>query len=248
MDNSFYFMFARDFFEGLSYNLVKNYGREDNYLVKVEDQKVKSEVFADVYDMDIIDQKVEEIIRKIFEEDECKVNIIVDNEDEKTNRVYISIGEVEDEQNTKVYSKIILNDKKILNGINKKKIIKELKDSNLYKCETYSNEELLYQSEKYKKDKMKCIELTKDLYIPLDTPEEITVFYHNYRIIKMKKIQVKYAKYVIDKINNLLEEIYDKQNIIKYNGIELEYLDKLEEELFNHKISMMDINKKIMLA
>lgn len=248
MDDSLYFLFTREFFEALSYNLVKNYGKEDHYLVKVEDKKVKSEIFADIYHRNIIDQKVEEIIRKLFEEDECKVNIIFCNEDEKTNRIYISIGEVEDEQNTKVYSKIFLDDKNILNEINKKKIIKELKDSNLYKCETYSNEELLYQNEKYKKDKMKYIELTKDLYIPLDTPEEITVFYHNYRILKMKRIQVKYAKYVIDKINNLFEEIYNKQNIIKYNGIELEYLDKLEEELFNHKMSMMEINKKIMLA
>lgn len=248
MDNSLYFLFTREFFETLSYNLVKNYGKKNHYLVKVEDQKVKSEIFADIYHRNIIDQKVEKIIRKLFEEDECKVNIIVCHEDEKINRLYISIGEVENKRNAKVYSKIFLDDKNILNGINKKKIIKELKDSNLYKCETYSNEELLYQNEKYKKDKMKYIELTKDLYIPLDTPEEITVFYHNYRIIKMKKIQVKYAKYVIDKINNLLEEIYGKQNIIKYNGIGLEYLDKLEEELFNHKMSMMEINKKIMLA
>ena len=63
----------------------------------------------------------------------------------------------------------------------------------------------------------------------------------------MKKIQVEYAKYVISVINALLEEIYKEKRILKYNGIELGFLDDIENKLFAHEESMMDINNQIML-
>ena len=63
----------------------------------------------------------------------------------------------------------------------------------------------------------------------------------------MKKIQVEYAKYVISEINDLLEEIYKEKSILKYNGIEIGFLDDIENKLFTHEESMMDINKQIML-
>lgn len=149
-------------------------------------------------------------------------------------------------ENMKVYSKIILNNNIIKRTV-KKKILKNLKNNFSYKNKTYTNDEMLYFNDKYERDKIKSIELTKDIYIPLDTPDEITFFYHNYRLIKMKKIQVKYAKYVISEINDLLEEIYKEKNILRYNGIELEFLDDIENKLFNHEESMMDINNQIML-
>ena len=147
----------------------------------------------------------------------------------------------------KVYSKIILDNNKIIKGTVKKKIVKRLKNNFSYKNETYTNDEMLYFNDKYERDKIKSIELTKDIYIPLDTPDEITFFYHNYRLIKMKKIQVEYAKYVISEINDLLEEIYKEKRILKYNGIELGFLDDIENKLFAHEGSMMDINNQIML-
>ena len=123
--------------------------------------------------------------------------------------IYITIGDVRNCQNMNVYSKIILDNRKIIKKATKKKIIKKLKNYFLYKNETYTSDKILYFNEKYAQDKLKSIALTKDIYIPLDTPDEITFFYHNYRIIKMKKFQVQYSKYVINELNNLFEKSLD---------------------------------------
>ena len=248
MQNDLYYsLLVRGVFDSLSYNLVKNYGRNDNYLVKIDNKKIENEILADRYDYDVIDEKICEIVRKLFEEDECKINIIVYSDGDGRSNLYITIGEDNNRENMKVYSKIILDNNKIIKGTVKKKILKKLKNNFSYKNETYTNDEMLYFNDKYKRDKIKSIELTKDIYIPLDTPDEITFFYHNYRLIKMKKIQVEYAKYVISEINDLLEEIYNEKSILKYNGIELGFLEDIENKLFAHEKSMMDINNQIML-
>ena len=248
MQNDLYYsLLVRGVFDSLSYNLVKNYGRNDNYLVKIDNKKIENEILADRYDYDVIDEKICEIVRKLFEEDECKINIIVYSDGDGRSNLYITIGEDNNRENMKVYSKIILDNNKIIKGTVKKKILKKLKNNFSYKNETYTNDEMLYFNDKYKRDKIKSIELTKDIYIPLDTPDEITFFYHNYRLIKMKRIQVEYAKYVISEINDLLEEIYKEKSILKYNGIELGFLDDIENKLFAHEESMMDINNQIMI-
>lgn len=248
MQNDLYYsLFVRGVFDSLPYNLVRNYGRDDNYLVKIDNKKIENEIWSDHYDYDLIDKKVCEIGRKLFEEDECKISIIVYSDDVERKKIYMTIGDEDNiRENMKVYSKIILNNNIIKRTV-KKKILKKLKNNFSYKNKTYTNDEMLYFNDKYERDKIKSIELTKDMYIPLDTPDEITFFYHNYRLIKMKKIQVKYAKYVISEINDLLEEIYKEKNILRYNGIELEFLDDIENKLFNHEESMMDINNQIML-
>ena len=247
MQNDLYYsLLVRGVFDSLPYNLVTNYGRNDNYLVRIDNKKIENEMLAEHYDYDVIDEKICEIVRKLFEEDKCKINIIVYSDDDEKSNLYITIGEDNNRENMKVYSKII-SDNKIIKGTVKKKILKKLKNNFSYKNETYTNEELLYFNEKYERHKIKSIELTKDIFIPLDTPDEITFFYHNYRLIKMKKIQVEYAKYVISEINDLLEEIYNEKSILKYNGIELGFLEDIENKLFAHEESMMDINNKIML-
>lgn len=247
MQNDLYYsLFVRGVFDNLPYNLVKNYGRNDNYLVRINNKKIENEIFADHNDYDIIDKKICEIVRKLFEEDECKINIIVYSDGDERKKLYMAIGENNNRENMKVYSKIIL-DNNIIKRTVKKKILKKLKNNFSYKNKTYTNDEMLYFNDKYERNKIKSIELTKNIYIPLDTPDEITFFYHNYRLIKMKKIQVEYAKYVISEINDLLEEIYKEKSILKYNGIEIGFLDDIENKLFTHEESMMDINKQIML-
>lgn len=248
MQNDLYYnFFVTGVFDSIPYNLVKNYGRDNNYLVRIDNEKIEHDILADYYDYDVIDEKICEIVRKLFEENECKINLIVYSDGDERSNLFITIGEDNDRENMKVYSKLILDNKKIIEEAAKKKIIKTFKKDFLYKIETYTNDEILYFNEKYAKDNIKNIELTKDVYIPLDTPDEITFFYHNYRLIKMKKIQVKYAKYVISEINDLLEKVYKEKSILKYNGVELEFLDNLEKKLFIHEMSMMDINNQIML-
>lgn len=246
-NNLYYDLLVRGVFESLPYNLVKNYGRDGNYLVKIENEKIENDILGVQYDYDVIDVRICEIIRKIFEEDTCKINIIEPLDVNEQNNIYITIGDVRNCQNMNVYSKIILDNRKIIKKATKKKIIKKLKNYFLYKNETYTSDKILYFNEKYAQDKLKSIALTKDIYIPLDTPDEITFFYHNYRIIKMKKFQVQYSKYVINELNNLFEKVYNEKNILKYNGIELDFLNDIEKKLFAHKMSMMDINSLVML-
>ena len=42
-------------------------------------------------------------------------------------------------------------------------------------------------------------------------------------------------------------KVYNEKNILKYNGIELDFLNDIEKKLFAHKMSMMDINSLVML-
>ena len=170
-NNLYYDLLVRGVFESLPYNLVKNYGRGGNYLVKIENEKIENDILGDQYDYDVIDERICEIIRKIFEEDTCKINIIEPLDVNEQNNIYITIGDVRNCQNMNVYSKIILDNRKIIKKATKKKIIKKLKNSFLYKNETYTSEKILYFNEKYAQDKLKSIALTKDIYIPLDTPD-----------------------------------------------------------------------------
>ena len=99
---------------------------------------------------------------------------------------------------------------------------------------------------KHTKDQYKFIKLTKDIYIQADTPEEITTYYHNYRVIKTRIWQVKIALDIIEKLNEIFKKIFNEKNVIKYEGISIKNLEKYLEKLKEDKMSMLDISNKIM--
>ena len=106
MQNDLYYsLLVRGVFDSLPYNLVKNYGRNNNYLVRIDNKKIENEILANRYDYHVIDRKICEIVRKLFEEDECKINIIVYSDGDERSNLYITIGEDNNRENIKVYSK-----------------------------------------------------------------------------------------------------------------------------------------------
>ena len=109
-----------------------------------------------------------------------------------------------------------------------------------------SASEFTYFSDKHTKDQYKFIKLTKDIYIQADTPEEITTYYHNYRVIKTRIWQVKIALDIIEKLNEIFKKIFNEKNVIKYEGISIKNLEKYLEKLKEDKMSMLDISNKIM--
>ena len=118
---------------------------------------------------------------------------------------------------------------------------------NEYQIRDYNSpSELTYFSDKHKQDQHKFLKLTKDIYMQADTPEEITTYYHNYRVIKTRMWQVKLALDIIEKLNKVLEGIFLEKDVIKYEGIALEELNEYLKALKKDEISMLNLSNKIM--
>ena len=92
MQNDLYYnLFVRGVFDSIPYNLVKNYGRDNNYLVRIDKEKIEHDILADYYDYDVIDEKICEIVRKLFEENKCKINAVFNSDNNEQNNLYITI-------------------------------------------------------------------------------------------------------------------------------------------------------------
>lgn len=241
-NNTHYCVFVREFFDYLPYFLVKDYAKGNNCLVEIGNESIKNKI--SVHE---IDRKVSKIIKEIFENGKCRVNIFVSHNRDKDD-IFLGIGDksnnIGSEKNITTYTALIFNNNKIIKNRFRKKTMSRIKNSFLQRFKlTSDNDEILYDLETYENDKIEHIKITKDIYISLDQPEQITSFYYNYRTIRMKRLQIKYVKYVIDQINVLFEKIYNQRDILKYNGIELEFLEDIERRIFAHKESMTDINR-----
>ena len=151
-----------------------------------------------------------------------------------------NIKEVEENKQSK-------NNINILNPLKRKTLLYEISKMNEYQIRDYNSaSELTYFSDKHKQDQYKFFKLTKNIYMQADTPEEITTYYHNYRVIKTRIWQVKLALDIIKKLNKVLEGIFWEKDIIKYEGIALEELNEYLKELKKDEISMLDLSNKIM--
>ena len=151
------------------------------------------------------------------------------------------------EENQEKYKFKIKNNINILNPVKRKTLLYKISKMNEYQIRDYNSaSEFTYFSDKHTKDQYKFIKLTKDIYIQADTPEEITTYYHNYRVIKTRIWQVKIALDIIEKLNEIFKKIFNEKNVIKYEGISIKNLEKYLEKLKEDKMSMLDISNKIM--
>ena len=244
-----YFCMIRDLFQYMSVELVAKFGKHDNYMISIPDQKIK-EIFSksgmDYYEFENL---IQDIAQKLFEEGKYYLNIVITKKtkgDVADINLYTKMPEKIAENQEKIIVKI-KNNVKILNGLKRRSLLNKLSNMNEYEIEDYnSSEELTYFSEKEKKDKHKLLKITKDMYIQTDTPEETTTYYHNYRVIKTRIWQVRLAKNIIKQLNESFEKIFKEKDIIKYEGITIEELNKYLKKLKENKISMSELNTKIM--
>lgn len=248
-NNVKYFCMMRDLFQFLSVELVNKFGNNNNYMIEIKNSKIK-EIFnkarMDYYQ---IENLIQDIAQKLFEEGKYYLNIVITNNENgevKDINFYTKTPETIAE-NQKKYRVKFKNSINILNFFKRKWLLCEFSKMNEYQIQNYmSSNELTYFSEKANADKCKFFKITKNMYMQGDTPEEITTYYHNYRVIKTRIWQVKYVKHILKQLNRILEEIFHEKDIIKYNGISMAELNKYMEKLKENEISMIELSTKIM--
>lgn len=238
----------RELFEYMPIGLLAKSGRYDNYMISISNQKI-NEIFNKAnIDYREFEDLIQDIAQKLFEEGKCHLNIIITkNSKEEITDICLytkTPRNIAGNQEKKIVK--IKNNVKILNGLKRRILLNKLSNMNEYEIKDYnSSEELTYFSEKEKNDKHKLLKITKDMYIQTDTPEEITTYYHNYRVIKMRMWQVRFVKDIIKQLNQSFKKIFNEKDIIKYEGITIEELNKYLEKLEENKMSMSELATKI---
>lgn len=248
-NNVKYYCMIRDLFHYMSIELVNKYSPDDKYMVEIYDKEVEKKILKRRMDYGDIENLIQDIAQSLFEKGKYHLKALITYDDENNIEEICFCVKFPEKinSNQKEFSTIIRNDSKIINNTKRKKILSQMKEMNEYQIENYNSaEELNYFSIKNKNDMKSFIKITKNLYIPNDTPEEITTYYHNYRLIKTRILQVKLVKYIIREINKSLQEIIGKKDIIQYTGIEIEELDKYMKKLKENLISMIDLSNKLM--
>lgn len=239
----------RDLFKCMSVELVNKFENYDKYMISIPNKKIREIFCVDGMDYYEFENLIQNIAEKLFEEGKYYLNIVttknIDGEIFGI-KLYTKMPERITENQEKFIVKI-KNNIKILNGLKRRILLHKLSNMNEYEIIDYnSSDELTYFSEKEKKDKYKFLKLTKDIYIHGDTPDEVTTYYHNYRIIKTRIWQVEFIQDILKQLNRVLEKIFGEKDIIKYNGVSIETLNEYLKKLQENEISMSELSIKMM--
>ena len=244
-----YFCMIRDLFKCMSVELVNKFENYDKYMISIPNKKIREIFCVDGMDYYEFENLIQNIAEKLFEEGKYYLNIVttknIDGEIFGI-KLYTKMPEKITENQEKFIVKI-KNNIKILNGLKRRILLYKLSNMNEYEIIDYnSSDELTYFSEKEKKDKYKFLKLTKDIYIQVDTPDEVTTYYHNYRIIKTRIWQVEFIQDILKQLNRVFEKIFGEKDIIKYNGVSIETLNEYLKKLQENEISMSELSIKMM--
>lgn len=244
-----YFCMIRDLFQYLSVELVNKCENDNKYMISIPNEKIRQIFYSTRMEYYEFENLIQDIAQELFEEGKYNLNVVIARDKEgqvsKIN-LYTKMPETIDINQEKYVVKI-KNDIRILNYLKRKRLLHELSGMNEYEIKNYSSgNELTYFSEKEKEDKCNFLKIMKDMYIQNDTPEEVTTYYHNYRVIKTRIWQVKYVMHILNKLNSAFEKIFNEKEIIKYDGISVEVLNKYLEKLEEDEISMADLSTKLM--
>lgn len=248
-NNVKYFCMMRDLFEHMSVEIVGKFEKWDTYMISIQNSNIREIFNKSGMDYDEFENLIQDIAQQLFEKGKYYLNIVVtrDTKGVLTEiNLYTKMPE-NIEKNQEKYKFKIKNNINILNDAKRRILLYKISKMNEYQIENYNSAyEMTYFSERHKQDQYKFIKITKNVYINGDTPEEITTYYHNYRVIKTRTWQVKLALDIIKKLNKVLEGIFFEKDIIKYEGITLEELDEYLKELKKDEISMLSLSNKIM--
>lgn len=239
----------RDLFECMSVEIVGKFKKWDTYMISISNSNVKEIFNKSGMDYDEFENLIQDIAQQLFKKGKYYLNIVITRNEKGilTDVILCKKMPKSIEKNQEKYKFKIKNNIKILNPLKRKTLLCEISKMNEYQIKDYSSaSELTYFSEKYKQDQCKFLKVTKDIYMQADTPEEITTYYHNYRVLKTRIWQVRLALDIIEKLNKAFESIFFEKNILKYEGITLEELNEYLKELKKDEISMLDLSNKIM--
>ena len=248
-NNVKYFCMVRDLFEYMSVDIVGKIEKWDKYMVSIPNSNIRKIFNKSGIDYCKLENLIQDIAQQLFEKGKYYLNIVSTKDSEGTLTDIDLYKEMPEniEENQEKYKFKIKNNTNILNPIKRKTLLYKMSKMNEYQIRDYNSaSELTYFSDKHRQDQYKFLKLTKDIYIQADTPEEITTYYHNYRVIKTRIWQAKLALDIIEKLNEIFKKIFNEKYVIKYEGISIENLEKYLEKLREDKMSMLDISNKIM--
>lgn len=244
-----YFCMIRELFQYLSVELVNKYENDNKYMISIPNEKIRQIFCTTGIEYYEFEKLIQDIAQKLFEEGKYYLNVAIARDLEgQVSRInlYTKMPENIDINQEKHVIKI-KNNIKILSTLKRKRLLHKLSGMNEYEIKNYnSGNELTYFSEKEKKDQYIILKIMKDMYIRNYTPEEVTTYYHNYRIIKTRIWQVKYVMNIVNKLNSAFEKIFHEKEIIKYEGISIEELSKYLTKLKEDEVSMLDISTQLM--
>ena len=248
-NNVKYFCMIRDLIEHMSVEIVGKFNKWDRYMISIPNSNIRKIFNKSGMDYYEFENLIQDIAQQLFEKGKYYLNIVLTRD---SRGILTDIGLYKEmperiEENQEKYKFKIKNNINILNPVKRKTLLYKISKMNEYQIRDYNSaSEFTYFSDKHTKDQYKFIKLTKDIYIQADTPEEITTYYHNYRVIKTRIWQVKIALDIIEKLNEIFKKIFNEKNVIKYEGISIKNLEKYLEKLKEDKMSMLDISNKIM--
>lgn len=248
-NNVKYFCMIRDLFEYMSVEIVGKVEKWNKYMISIPNSNIREIFNKSGMDYYKFENLIQDIAQQLFEKGKYYLNIVLTRD---SKGILTDIGLYKEmpksiEENQEKYKFKIKNKLNILNPVKRKTLLYEISKMNEYQIRDYNSaSELTYFSDKHKQDQYKFLKLTKDIYIQADTPEEITTYYHNYRIIKTRICQVKLVLDIIEQLNEIFKRIFNEKNVIKYEGISIEKLEKYLEKLKEDKMSMLDISNKMM--
>lgn len=244
-----YFCMIRDLFQYLSVELVNKYENDNKYMISIPNEKIRQFFYSTRMEYYEFENLIQDIAQKLFEDGKYYLNVVITRDKQgQVSRInlYTKMPENIDINQEKHVIKI-KNNIKILSCLKRKILLHKLSGMNEYEIKNYnSGNELTYFSDKEKKDQCIILKIMKDMYIRNDTPEEVTTYYHNYRVIKNRIWQVKYVMNIVNNLNFAFEKIFNEKDIIKYNGITIDELNKYLEKLKEDEISMADLSTKLM--
>lgn len=248
LNSTRYYCMKREMFEWLKLYIIPKKGNK--HFISFTNVKVKEILESSGMDLNEIEEIINELMQEIFDKGKKFLYIrIIKNDCGEIIKI-----ELYNERNSRFKRNQGFLKKKIKYKLKIRDFLKyyyfkwKIKDCAEYYPKDYSDvDELNYSIEKNNQNKIKFLTITRDMYVPLDVPEEITTYYHNYRLIKMKMWQVYQVEAIIKQLNKIFEEIFKTKNVIKYDGITTKELkEMLNEFKENDNISMVDLNKKIM--
>lgn len=227
---------VRDFCEHALISLNKDY---HNYFIYTKGEK--SEILKHFNDYDL-DRIIEKIICDLFLNG--KVTLFFNLYNGK-----LLLSESDTDKGKNVLIKKIKWDNRIISNCRRKKIIKRLKKLRFpsadidYNDKNYSRN-LMYINELINDE---VINLTYDFVYLTNNEKKYTNIYSIYSIIRMRKKQALLVNYVVNQFSDSLQKalnLADNDNII-FNGLTIETLDKLENQLLTGNVTLKEITNNL---
>ena len=249
IENISYLCFEREMFSNLTFSLVSHMLNYNNYMISIPNKKIRDLFITSEINYNLLEHLIVNIAQELFEKGKYTMYIdtIKDEKDNIKKIEFLSEKKKEIEDKETIYKVKLKNDFRVLSWIKRKKLLYMFSKMNALKikgCD--STEELIYNILKDEQKKYSLLKYTKDIYFPMNDSDNLTTYYQNYRIIKMKSWQVKYVESILEQLNTYLEKIFKEKDIIKYNGISLKELKKYSDKLKENEISMSEIYNKLM--